>query len=334
MSIINQTLKELDKRQQSGSQNVRPELYRAPAANWSLRILIVLLAMLLGGGVMYWVQQGVGADAVNSTAEPELSVSPVPVIPVVSEIEQEETPQESAPKAAESVPVAVVEPVATESNSKTESVAAAESPDESSAQGKMSIQRVERDAPELAERKLMQALEYLEQGQGRRAEQLLQEALTLQPGNVTARQQLAAYYYGRGFNSQAISLLREGLVLSPGNSRLLLLKARIYEASERPDDALRMMRNRTFALPEDADLLVLRAALANDAGDYETAADSYGQLLEWRPQQGSWWLGLALAKDYLDQNEAAVNAYQQALQDPNLTGDSRQFARQRLGVLQ
>lgn len=348
LSIINQTLKELDKRQQSGSQQARPELYRAPGVNWPLRILILLLAMLLGGGVMYWVQQGVGAESVTPPAETQLLLpsaeqpqsEPSPVVQheaepepaLAAEVGPEVTGQETTaePDVAEESrePVNVGQPQ--ENNQSTR----AQSSEESSTPGAMSVQRVQRDAPELAERKLLQALEYLEQGQGRRAEQLLQEALTLQPDKVTARQQLAAYYYGRGFNSQAISLLREGLVLSPGNSRLLLLKTRIYEGSERPDEALRILRNRTFALPADADLLVLRAALANDAGDYETAADSYQQLLDWRPQQGNWWLGLALANDYLDQNEAAVNAYQQALQDRNLAGDSRQFARQRLGVLQ
>lgn len=346
LSIINQTLKELDKRQQSGSQQAQPELYRASGANWLLRLLIVLLAMLLGGGLMYWIQQGVGAEAVNSAAQPQPTVQPMPVNPVItqsvaedSQVSQEAEPAETEPTATEAEaeePATALQPTepAREQSTQSSQPANSESSGESSSQGEMSIQRVQRDAPELAERKLLQALEYLEQGEGRRAEQLLQEALTLQPDKVTARQQLAAYYYGRGFNSQAINLLREGLVISPGNSRLSLLKARIYESSGRPDEALRLLRNRTFALPGDADLLVLRAALASDIGDHELAADSYQQLLDWRPQQGSWWLGLALAKDYLDHNDAAVQAYQQALQDPNLAGDSRDFARQRLGVLQ
>lgn len=197
----------------------------------------------------------------------------------------------------------------------------------------MQIQRVERDAGELAQQKLDRAVELLEQGEGRRAEQLLQEALVLNPESVSARQQLAAYYYGRGFSSQALRLLRDGLSYTPNNARLVMLKARIYEESNRPDEALRVLKGVRAELPQHTDLVTLRAALANETGDYREAAASYQALVDWRPTNGVWWLGLAIARDYLDEPLTARAAYREALNDPELNEDSRRFALQRLEAL-
>jgi tetratricopeptide (TPR) repeat protein len=362
VSIINQTLKELDRRQGQQQATESAANYQSRRGGWALRagifgavillaaIFVVLLLGLLrdsGGEAKMLVER----EPTDIQPQPVAQTSAPAVVPVLVPATRVRTRAEDT-----SAPAAVTQPaVENESETLASADASSMSEEESSGSaadveskgtnvdtnsetpadgvGQMQIQRVERDAGELAEQKLERALELIEQGNGREAEQLLQEALVLNPESVATRQQLAAYYYGRGFSSQALRLLREGLSYTPNNARLVMLKARIYEESNRPGEALRVLKEIRTSLPEHADLVSLRGALANETGDYQEAAASYQALVDWRPTNGVWWLGLGIARDYLDEPLAASAAYREALNDPNLNEDSRRFALQRLEAI-
>ncbi len=81
------------------------------------------------------------------------------------------------------------------------------------------------------------------------------------------------------------------------------------------------------------DRLSTRAAWRAKRGDHERAARLYGQLIGLEPEQGRWWLGLAIAQDRLQRWGAAAFAYRQAVGSAALEPSVRDFARSRLQTL-
>ena len=66
---------------------------------------------------------------------------------------------------------------------------------------------------------------------------------------------------------------------------------------------------------------------------HEQAARLYRQLIILEPEQGRWWLGLAISLDRLGNLGSAAFAYQQAAGSRNLQGSVQQFVRSRLQEL-
>lgn len=333
MSVINQVLKDLDKRQQAepGSR-VRSHYQsdRERAWGWvsALAAGIVLSALLTWWVVAYALTPSAtdaGAEPMtpevmvpsNNTIDTTATELPTPAEPASRPVQ---TVTVSEPEQAELMPDSEVEQPTETTNNQQQG---------EQSRGDMRVERVERSASELAAQRLDQAINAMESGQGRKAETLLEEALVLQPDFIDARQQLAAYYYGRGFSGEALRILRDGLAHTPSNIRLLTLSARIYEETGRADDALRMLNRVPTLLPEHNDIVVLRAALANELGQYPSAAEDYRELLTINPNQGIWWLGLALAEEGQGDLAAARLAYQRAAEDTRLDKASRDFARSR-----
>ena len=221
--------------------------------------------------------------------------------------------------------------------------AVAEPPAEPEPANEMSVQRS--NTTESAATLYRRAMEAAEAGNVRQAIQRLQEALLLNPNHHEARLQLAALQFGRGFSGDALALLQEGVQRAPSFHAFILLKARIYERIGQADYALQLVRGVTAVLPEDADLLLLRANLASDNGHYALAVNSYQALVQWRPQQGNWWLayGFALQQlaakqtpadaEYEDYLQRAAEAYRQALRDPTLSATGQRFAQQQREAL-
>jgi len=196
-----------------------------------------------------------------------------------------------------------------------------------------SIQRSAPTSTSQSQRLFEQALSDLDAGNSRRASQSLQQVLILDPEHVEAREELAAYYFGRGFISDAMEVLEGGLALVPQANSLRLLQARILERIDQPEQALQAVQQADIRLPEDADLLILKGALATELEFYSQAADAYQQLVAWRPDQGRWWIGLAISRENLDDKEGALQAYRRALQDGGLNHSTREFVHDRMEAL-
>lgn len=79
--------------------------------------------------------------------------------------------------------------------------------------------------------------------------------------------------------------------------------------------------------------LSLRAALAQKTKQDEIARESYQQLTEKDPNNGRWWLGLAIQQERALQWPAAQHTYQQALNKVGLSSQSQAFIHQRLQLL-
>ncbi|MCH8492837.1 MAG: tetratricopeptide repeat protein [Idiomarina sp.] len=209
--------------------------------------------------------------------------------------------------------------------------------------GEMNVQRS--SSTQSAATLYRRGLEALDNNDIRQAMQRFQEALALEPNHHDARLQLAALSFGRGFAGDALQLLQEGVQRAPQNHAFVLLKARIYERIDQPEYALQLLSDVAVRLPNDADLLLQRANLASDLGHYSMAVESYQTLLQWRPEQGNWWIAQGFVLEQLAQQyQAASNenrdyiarareAYRRALQDPTLSSAAQEFAAQQREAL-
>lgn len=79
--------------------------------------------------------------------------------------------------------------------------------------------------------------------------------------------------------------------------------------------------------------LAMRGALAQQLNQNDLALSSYQNLVKAEPYDGRWWLGLGVALERGQELEQAEEAYQQALQMGQISGETQQFIRQRLAVL-
>lgn len=198
----------------------------------------------------------------------------------------------------------------------------------------MSVRRVQLSPAQLAARNLEKAEEAFSKGQQTQGQELLEQALTVQPLNTVVRERLAAYWYGRGYGNRALAILQQGIQLQPGADDLKLLLARMYERLEMPADALEILKGMTLTPERSRDGLSIRAELAWKAADYTQAVTDYQALTRAQPGNARWWLGLALALDDSDKSAAAVDAYRQALQIGGFTAATSLYIRERLAQLQ
>ncbi|MGF1738446.1 tetratricopeptide repeat protein [Photobacterium satsumensis] len=234
---------------------------------------------------------------------------------------------------------AVVKPVAkTEAKtaSKTVPVSAVDSHEDSTVEmmdgdESLMIETVELDAGQLAQIEYKKAEKTLKQGDSRKAIGYLESAIKYQPEWITARQKLAALYYGRGENRRAIATLQQGLILDSNQPDLRLTMAKLLVNESQQQAALNVLSQ----LPSHthSDYLAMRGALAQQLNQNDLALSSYQNLVKAEPYDGRWWLGLGVALERGQELDQAEDAYQQALRMGQISAETQQFIRQRLAVL-
>lgn len=177
----------------------------------------------------------------------------------------------------------------------------------------------------LAENAYRSGIQWLRDGNLTQAAQSFENALSHDKYSHEARIELAIIQFSEGNTQKAIGLLNDGLELAPGYNNYRVVYARILERTGEGNRALDVLREAMIQLPRDADLLVYQGALATELNQYRMAQYAYRQLVEWRPDQGVWWLGLGYALELSGERRDAAEAYRQALRDPRLSRESRSF---------
>ncbi|MDN7126270.1 tetratricopeptide repeat protein [Pseudidiomarina sp. 1APR75-33.1] len=373
MSVINRMLRDLDQRKQQERKGNLTPAAAAPGGfpwAWLLGIFVVVAISVVAFMAIYDSMSGSEPDLrVQSTPAPikgaEQEPTSLAAAPETAAAEQQSTP---APEAVQPQRQLMPAPVnaQTGSNLATESEPQQSQPEQltrpqqtpgpeqqsgagqkmttepqsgdaggeavDASSGTMKVTRVELSAEELAEVKLNQAREALQNGERQRAGSLLEQVIALAPEHVDARSELAAYWYGRGRVASAVAVLEEGIQRQPLQTRWQILYARIMLESGSYGKLLSVLSEIPANTPETSDLLQMRATAASELGRYGEAAADYQRLAE-RTQEGRWWLAAAVAYEDAEQPKAALNSYQHALEDADLSQDARRYALQRQYVL-
>ncbi|EGR4342783.1 tetratricopeptide repeat protein [Vibrio cholerae] len=195
----------------------------------------------------------------------------------------------------------------------------------------MIVEQVSLTPEQLAQKALQRAQKAMESNELQTAVSAYTEALRYTPHDEMARQKLAALYYGKGDGRKAFYLMQAGIERNPDGEVLRLALAKLLVKEKQEASALVPLAY----LPSQPSIeyLSLRAALAQKTKQDEIARESYQQLTEKDPNNGRWWLGLAIQQERALQWPAAQHAYQQALNKVGLSSQSQAFIHQRLQLL-
>lgn len=161
------------------------------------------------------------------------------------------------------------------------------------------------------------------------------QALIINPQLLDARLQLVDTLMKLERFGKAEEQLRQGLVVTPENQSLRKTYARLLLQQQRQGDALELLRKQPVpAISQDLEYHALIAALLQETGEFSAAGELYGRLLQLRPGQAVWWLGLAISLDQTGEpTQSPREAYMRALALPGLRPDLRDYIQNRLQAL-
>ncbi|WP_338456002.1 tetratricopeptide repeat protein [Aeromonas veronii] len=362
MSVINQMLKDLDRRQQ-GSEGAAVYIAPARQQGWWMLLLTLICGLALGilgwRTWIYWQQtqpvtaaseviapDAVTPDVVARAAAPVSQPEPVEVaaaLPLPSQDEVNDKVGEhdsgdtayGAPFDASS-DVDETEPTDEELQPELYAELAAEQQAVVSAPRKPSvlkIETVELSAKELAALAERKATTAMAKGSLRDAQDNYYQVLAHDPYNQGAREQLAGLLYGEGRLTEARQLLEEGIRLDPQQADFRLLLARLAISEGQQQQALGWLSGYQPDLASNMDYYATWAGLIQELGQNADAAALYVKLLRQQPDQGRWWLGLGVAEDGQGHSQRALDAYRNALLHGNLGEASTNWLEQRIGQL-
>ncbi|ENM5736798.1 tetratricopeptide repeat protein [Vibrio mimicus] len=345
MSVVNQALAQSAKRSHSRLSNIERIDVAKPKARpaWLWAILGFGVSLAVGGWSVSL--QSVDIPSTSSDLVPQETL-PSPTqkttqqaIAVYAAPAKSETLAMVQPKTQ---PIANLEKPVMElaSNAKPAvqpatniepSTTALDSSDAPATQPVMIVEQVALTPDQLAQKALQRAQKAMESNDFQMAVNAYGEALRYTPDDDTTRQKLAALYYGKGDGRKAFDLMQAGIERNPDREVLRLALAKLL-AKEKQDVAALVPL--AYLPPQPSvEYLSLRAALAQKTKQDEMALQSYQQLTEKDPNNGRWWLGLAIQQERALQWSAAQQAYQQALNKVGLSSQSQAFIHQRLQLL-
>lgn len=355
MSLINQMLKDLDKRKGNSGEERLPDSIRVVEGDsggsrllWGLGLLVV--AGLAGGGSWWYLHRAPAAEALPASKrwpepdQPQVAEAPAPAPPAAVPM--------APPAAASGLPHSVTEPLAAIVPGTPTPAAPAPAPAPAATTAKplpevktpatpkavpkprrhprrRPVYSESESAPAEsgngAEEFYRQGLRSYRRGLYQQAQRQLERSLELAPDHAAARNLLARSYMASGQDRQAEQVLE-----NDQDEDANRLKAQIYLKQGRDEQAERVLDD-VPAAEEPTDLGV-RAALKQRQGRYQESEQLYRRALKSQPGESRWWLGLAIALEASERYQEAIDAYRRALES-GTAGASRRYAESRIQAL-
>lgn len=148
-----------------------------------------------------------------------------------------------------------------------------------------------------------------------------------------SRETYAKLLMNQGELLAAYNLVESGLALAPNHAGYKKVKARILIADGQIDEAVDLLSSRAPSIEQDIEYHEILATAQLASRDYEGAVISYTSLVQQDQSQGKWWYGFAASQDSLGNRQAAAQAYNRAMQQPNLSPNLRRRSQERLSAL-
>ncbi len=349
MSLINKMLRDLDARKSAAeldrpSQRMLHGLYpsgavgrqRARRRLWSLLAVLTLLVAL----VFAWLQWGAGIESAYTELARSLDATvarvtgagrvPAPT-PATAPAEPEDVASAAAgaTAAGEATPAAPADTAASEVAPEPAAVASIASPGPPRIEKKVRRESV----PDTAEAAYRDAATKLRQGRVREAERGLLAALNQEPLHVGARELLLGIMLQEGRWSEGQQLLEQGLALVPDHYPFARLAARIYIEQGNDAKALAVLEGARVYAGGDPEYLAFLGTLYQRQRRHAEATKAYRDALALRPQEGKWWLGLALSLEATEDWGPARDAYTRARGGERLDPKLERYIEQRMAAI-
>ncbi|MBX9753254.1 MAG: tetratricopeptide repeat protein [Pseudomonadaceae bacterium] len=154
-----------------------------------------------------------------------------------------------------------------------------------------------------------------------------------QASNSEIARLLAQAYLANGQPAQLLSWVPAQLQASPRDSELRMLLARAQLQTGAMPAAVATLQQNSPPLATDPGYHALLAASYQQTQQWQPSAALYQQLVNLRPSQATWQLGLAIALEQLERPSEAAKHYSLALEGQGLDASSRSFAAERATAL-
>ncbi|MDH5600755.1 MAG: tetratricopeptide repeat protein [Gammaproteobacteria bacterium] len=339
MSLINQMLKDLEKRRSRDletsdtlSRNITWETRpNQKSFNWLSFSIIFILAMLISViSYLLWERttQRVETGVVEKTQ----------TVPFKKQSAKKVAVNKKPLPVTEKVKKTVVAKVEVEDNdTENAEVDNAVDVEELDTTPVVELQKKHRplNSRQMAEIAYKKGYKYLQQGRMREGKEYLREALSLYIPHIKAREMLAGIYIKSGHLISAAELLSEGVKVAPEYPLFAKLYARVLLEQNNPALAIQILNRGTAAaaINVEPDYYALLAATHQRVKQHDKAVDIYLQLVKIRPEAGIWWLGLGISLEKSGKNKEALEAYQRAQKTGSLKAGLVKFTDNRVAAL-
>jgi MSHA biogenesis protein MshN len=331
MSMINEMLRDLDKRHAAGGEDrqlTAGVLLAAPARRGYRGLLLRfgLVALVAGVGTSAWIhyrKTGVLPPVVQvAAANTPSSAKPGPV-QLAPAVPKDADAPAGAPQRAKPATAAMTAVKAFMGSAGA--VLVQVKPEPKSPDGQpVSFKIV--SPGQRSENFYRQAVSLLQQARVAEAKQVLRQAIGANAANHDARLLLGEMLVDANNNSEAATLLRHGLDLAPGNSGLSMALARVQVANATSEEALATLEQGLPNAGDDAEYHAFVAALMQNQGRHGEAVQHYLTALRSDPSMPTWLIGAGISLQAKNQMNDAAEAFQRALDTGELTAEVAQFA--------
>ncbi|MFZ2627494.1 MAG: tetratricopeptide repeat protein, partial [Rugosibacter sp.] len=358
MSMINQMLKDLDKRQAAAGegQALSGVLLSSPGGKNPIRpqfLILLLAAVVFTAGAVAWSRwrQPVAATpapvvavaATNTPVAGPAAVSPAPTFSASAEAAPPVQPEiAAAPGKAVEKPAQAPVVVARAS---ADPVTRAPAPQVAAAKAGDAAHEVQAETRPVAshpaafkvvspqqrsENLYRQAVSWIQQGHGAEAQDALRQAVGINPANHDARLLLAGLLVDANRSAEASALLRAGLSIAPGHSGFSMALARLQLGSGAKEEALATLEQGLPMAGDDPDYHAFLAALLQKQGRHEEATQHYITALRSNPSMPIWLIGVGISLRATNKMADAAEAFQRAMDTGELSPEVAKFADQQL----
>ena len=364
MSLINQMLRDLDKRHapdalagpatRGMSEHAQAVPARAGMSDLFWRIMAA--AMLFAVAWVAWVvwqlmPRPIVTDLAYQSARAPAVAKSEPAPPVAATVKEETAPapkmpaQQAAAKPAFDMlrlatelttPIPPRRAIAPRTASRPAAApvktAAAQPVAPSAEPGKIDRRATSTSAKTRAEQEFRRAIALVNQGRIAEAMDGFRTALELDPQHEGARQTLVALLIEAKRVDEAAAILQSGLAVNPDNVTFAMLLARILVDRNQIPDALAVLQRHAAPPDRNPDFHAFAGALYQRLGRHDEAILQYQSALQLAPSAGVWWVGLGISLQAADRRKEAADAYGRA-KSAGLSTELLAFVDQRLKQL-
>ncbi len=173
----------------------------------------------------------------------------------------------------------------------------------------------------------------IQQGKAVEAIGAFEQALQLDPQHVGARHALIGVLLEDKRQDDALRVAREGLALEPAQPGLAMILARLQLEKGLLHTAIETLERALPYAADRADYQAFLAALLQRDDKHKQAVEHYLQALQKAPQNGVWWMGLAISLQAERRIPEAQEAFKRAKATNTLSAELLAFVDARLSQL-
>lgn len=353
MSLINQMLRDLEQRNQQ-TPSIKPaqslDIQISSIQHRPFRLgwwwVIGLLPITVAGWLFWQSQQTQRPATVSATPAPTVSIvkpaiqiqppatvaaKPEQIQALTRETTTAEPVTANIPKPQAKNTVEAQKQILSPTIPMLATIAAAQANIKPSGSAAKTVKPVVTSSPEQQAEKLFRQIKSNMSRLMRR--ESLQEVLQLNPRHLAARQKLLRILVEEHANLELKQFLDESLGWFPDNLGFITTLAHYHLQQKNFADAIATLERVDSFRIDDTHYLSLLAAIYQQQQQFTQALPVYQKLTQVQPEKAENWLGLGICSDKLQQNQSALNAYQEALAKNTLNSAVVDYINQRLSAL-